>query len=493
MSEIKLNLVDAQQTLHGTIHASVADRVIAALSAEPENISELVVALTRYQKQNDGSAPFQCLIRGSQTDNTPWDAGLLIVDLPARLIFIESTDSYPKFIGDVEYHDGEKSTDLLLPYRIPDDWLFVNSIEEYESLRGKREKRRQMASRTDVRQTLYGRPVLEHIAHEIVSTLPLIAELLRDELPPQDINDCSSGESPSCLDKSVRDDAKRLTMLNLISGIHTKWLTSAREDLSGVSPRVSILARQNFIDFDLHTREMQWSFQLVGPPCLPTNSDAYRFAGFGTHEWVIYYDLVRQLICAAVDLVNPNSHACSCDSETSTTCDSQAITSARDPASITVEALVCKLEGIKDWWLESPNEEYSGRVPANLIENERKRLPIALSARDMIVDDDCPICRMMADDMELSGDIGFWHLDGSHMDPDFVFSSFLTREEWEADQLRWKEFHEEFDREWAKRNASEEAKSDSPQGLAESACKDPELDAQQLVNEGVEICTADPF
>ena len=50
MSEVKLNLVDAERGLHGTIHGSVADRCVAALSAEPETIGELEAALNRYIK-----------------------------------------------------------------------------------------------------------------------------------------------------------------------------------------------------------------------------------------------------------------------------------------------------------------------------------------------------------------------------------------------------------------------------------------------------------
>ena len=36
MSEVKLNIIDAQNILTGTIHGSIADRCVAALSAEPE-------------------------------------------------------------------------------------------------------------------------------------------------------------------------------------------------------------------------------------------------------------------------------------------------------------------------------------------------------------------------------------------------------------------------------------------------------------------------
>jgi hypothetical protein len=54
---------------------------------------------------------------------------------------------------------------------------------------------------------------------------------------------------------------------------------------------------------------------------------------------------------------------------------------------------------------------------------------------------------MMAADMELTNDVGFSHLDGAEMEDEFVFSSFLTPEEWEADRQRWKEFNENFYRE----------------------------------------------
>ena len=58
MSELKLNLIDAERTLHGTIHGAIADAAIAALSAEPETIPELVAALARYIKPSDDSSPF---------------------------------------------------------------------------------------------------------------------------------------------------------------------------------------------------------------------------------------------------------------------------------------------------------------------------------------------------------------------------------------------------------------------------------------------------
>jgi len=67
--------------------------------------------------------------------------------------------------------------------------------------------------------------------------------------------------------------------------------------------------------------------------------------------------------------------------------------------------------------------DLDGRIPAILIDNERKRLPQALRPPDMIIDDDCPMCRMVGDETSLLGmGVGFWHLDGSNMDDDFAFS-----------------------------------------------------------------------
>ena len=76
MSEVKLNLVDANTILSGTIHGSEADRCIAALSAEPETVAELAAALVRYSR---GSDPFALFQSNTEIDTEPYDAGLVIM------------------------------------------------------------------------------------------------------------------------------------------------------------------------------------------------------------------------------------------------------------------------------------------------------------------------------------------------------------------------------------------------------------------------------
>ena len=220
-------------------------------------------------------------------------------------------------------------------------------------------------------------------------------------------------------------------MAEQISGIHARWLLTPREDLRGKSPRDVLLAQQDQIDFDLHTRSLQWSLQNEGPPCLDVNSFAYRCAGFGTHEYVVYYDLIRHLIGGLLNL----------------------LPSATIRADVQdVDQLISTLEQMKIDWLENPQADLGGRIPAIIIDNERKRLPQALRPRDMIVDDDCPVCQMFGDETSPLGmGVGFWHLDGSHMDDEFAFSHYKTRQEWENENRRREEFDREFNRKWEER------------------------------------------
>ena len=417
MSEVRLNLVDAERVLCGTIHASVADACVAALSAEPETIAELDAALARYIKLINTSSHFASFhardyaaLAGPELDTEPWDAGIVTIDLAARIVASESSYSQPGPEGAVHYHDGQ-ATDVEVLYRVPNDWLFVNSIDAYQWSRERRVQERGAYPSFDARPVLFGPPLLQFLVDTYIS------------LPGQTRRTFQTHMQSATEDNETMDGA----LAKEISSIHTLWLLTPREDLRGWSPREVLLAKQDFIDYDLHTRSLQWSDQNEGPPCLDQNSVAYRSAGFGTHEWVLYYDLMRHLICSLIKL------------ELST----------RDNAP--VEELLATLERIKTDWLESPESD-GGRVPAIIIENERKRLPLALRTRDMIIDDHCPICQMFGDETSPLGmGVGFWHLDGSNMDDDFAFSSCKTREEWEAENRRRQEFNEEFNRKWDER------------------------------------------
>jgi hypothetical protein len=430
MSEVRINLCDADQILHGEVHGSVGDRLVAALSAEPETLPELEAALARYEKPDPGFPAFRFLTKTSEIDKRPWDAGVVVIDLAARIVAVESVYSNPGPEGEVSYHNGEHETDIRVQYRLHDDWLFVRSIEEYEVLSRNRRQQRAANQPLDARSILYGRPLLEWIVMAIRDQQPAISRILKS------FGDLGASDNPKEVDRQREQldlDGLQEKISAQLSTIHARWLLTPREDLRGKSPREILLAKQDLIDYDLHTRAMQWSLMNEGPPCLKMDSFAYRFGGFGTHEWVIYYDLLRKLIWHALNTLTANGGALLPLSD--------------------VEKTVSRLEEVRDRWLNEPQSEYDNRTPTNIIENERRRLPIAIRPKDMIVDEDCPMCQMMADEIAFPGP-GFWHLDGAHMDDEFAFSWFRTREEWEEEQRR----REAFDRDFRSHQEDSESK-----------------------------------
>jgi len=415
MSETRLNIVDAETIHEGTLHASIADRCVAALSAEPETFAELQSALTRYIKTVDDRPPLEALRLSTTVNPEPWDAGIVILDLAGQVIAWNSTYSQPQPEGSVDFHDGWAATDISILYRIPNTWEFVESIELYAAHAASARARRAVCPPLDARSVLYGQPFLEFIIEQVTAlTLPPANQELRDDLT----------------DALARE-------------IHVRWLTTSRPDLQGQAPREVLLARRESIDFDLYSRELQWGLLLEAPPCLARESHAYRFAGFGTHENVMYYDLARHVICSAFDLQRSPETA---------TVGQQMETDFR-AASGDVESQIVRLEQIKQTWLETVDSDFGGRAPVDIIESERRRLPLALRPSDLIVDEDCPLCVMSAQEAETGISMGFQHFDGSHMDDDFFFSFCRTREEWEEEKRRMEEFNRDFDRRWQEREA----------------------------------------
>ncbi|PWT72899.1 MAG: hypothetical protein C5B46_06170, partial [Proteobacteria bacterium] len=415
MSETCLNILECGRVYSGVVHASIAERCVAALSAEPETFAELEDALIRYQKPFDGVGSLASLRPSHEINFEPWDAGIVIIDLAARLVAIQSTYSQPGREGTVTYHDGHAAIDLSIPYRLSDSWDFLSCIESYPMQAASRRKVRRAGGRLDVRAILYGRPLVEFIL---------------------------TGVKHICWPASGLDEEKvRDALYKQVSAIHENWLLTPRADLQMQSPRDLLMAKRQFIDFDLDSRERQWSEQGEAPPCLRRDSDAFRFAGFGTHENVIYYDLVRHLLWNAIE---SHERVGEMSREDGTSGGSHELS---------FEAEVVRLEQIqKDWW-ENPQDDCDGKTPVNIVENERLRLPLALLPAELIIDHDCPLCVMSAEQAAHGFGPGFLHFDSSNMDDSFAFSFCGTREEWEEENRRQEEFDRDFNRRWKEREA----------------------------------------
>jgi len=111
---------------------------------------------------------------------------------------------------------------------------------------------------------------------------------------------------------------------------------------------------------------------------------------------------------------------------------------------ITIDAEAARLEQFKADWLECPQPDLGGRNPAYILECERKRLPLIMSAEETVIDEDCPLCHAMAEEFTPM----FCHLDGCNMDNDFPFSFYRTRGEWEQEELRFKQYVDECNEKW---------------------------------------------
>lgn len=389
MSYIRLNIIDKTQTINGEVQGYLSAALVAALTAEPETIDELSLALARFIKLLRDLSPFAWFQKGESFE--PYDAGVVVIDLAARIVAVDSSYSQPSAEGNVRIEDESAADEVVIPYRLSDDWLFVYSMPEYEGVSAKRRDERLAFKPLDTREVLYGRALLEFIARELF--------VARN----------SDGEG-------------------LFTEIHAKWLMTAREDLRGITPREVLLAKQDFIDFDLHSRSLQWSFTGACPPPLPRSSNAYARAGFGPQEIVVYYELVRYLLA-------------------------ECVARPRAEKEFSLNTTVEHLEQLKAAWLDAPNRDYSGRAPSQIIESERRRVNLTMSATEYVIDEDCDVCQALAEDFETPT---FWHLDGCNMDDRFEFSFYKTRAEFEAERKRWEEFNQEFERE------RKEGKHDQP-------------------------------
>jgi hypothetical protein len=389
MSELTLNVLEEHRSCHGRLHGSVIDALVASLGADPETIEELELASGRFM-QRDADHPVFASFRQGICDEA-WDAGLVYIDLTARLVCSESTYSHFLREGQEFWHDGHCRTDKALPFHLAEDWEFASDALQFHGLSGQRRAVRAAQPRIDEREIIYGR-----LPEKIV----LAVHRQRAELL-----------------KSTQDELE-----SLVRQIHADWLLTPQEELHGRAPRDVLLdKRHHHIGMDVQWQQHHWSMLRRSPPAIPRESAAYRYAGFGTHEIVTYYDFVRDMIWEAVSRWRER---------------------APDETALPDEAE--HLQRFRQDWLHEPNPEFHGRTPASIIDKERRRLPEKASGDEAVVDPDCPAGQMMGDEEQFGP--AFWGLDGCNMDDDFAFSFHRTREEWDAERRKWEEFNREFNR-----------------------------------------------
>jgi hypothetical protein len=378
----------------GEVDAWTGLVVLAALSAEPESFDELGAAVRRYQPEHRlFELPGPTSVDPGAEGEGPW----CLVDLTGRTVVAGGEFELPDPRGAYEA-DGDEHGDgfPIVWLDTPADWLFRPAGDDWRAAVAGRAAARAGVPRTDARAVLFGRPLLDYLADAV------LAAAEREAV-------------------DGRREPERTRAL------HAAWLLTARADLGGRTPREVLLADRERLARDLEHRSEQWSRQRHAAPALPPDATAYRFGGFGTTEVVLYFDLVRALLAEAWELTRGEPR----------------------PAK---PLLVERLAAFRDGWLHVPNEETGpGLTPAELIESERRRLPVTGDGSHL--DCDCPLCQALTEE-----EFGpaFLMFDGHHLEleDEFAFSLCETRDEWDRQQEEHRRFSDEMDRKERERAAA---------------------------------------
>jgi hypothetical protein len=437
MDEVCLVVRDEAGDWSGKVPAGMAVVAEAALSADPVSQSELEMAMTRFEPSAQG-ALLDNLLPG--LEDQPHGAGLVVIDLVARLL-VDSANPNLQRHGCLGRGNDRGGTEYVR-FHLADEWQLTSDVASWRDVAEQRRRERAATPPRDHREIFYGHPLLEFIARETWAAFQRRADTareLRARLLEQLENPApNNGGQPDRkeLEQLADDDillrnwpgleASSHPLYEVFKNIHASWLTTPRDDLGGCSPRDVAIRHQDHIAWDLQHRREQWSLMGTCPPGLHENSVAFRLGGFGTHELVIYYSLVRRLLYSCWTQLT----------KLTATCRDTCATSAGEVEAF-VRSEVPRLEKERDEWLETPDPELHLHTPRSIIHRERSRIPETRSGRESMVDPDCPCCQMLAD---LPGPM-FWGLDDCNLDDEFAFDiRHATREQWEQERRKWDEF-----------------------------------------------------
>lgn len=201
----------------------------------------------------------------------------------------------------------------------------------------------------------------------------------------------------------------------LTKAIHREWLMSPHPMLGGGIPRDRLHIAKEWIS-DLVDSQRFRIHDDESPVPVSTELSSFDTAPFGPHEIVLYFDACRETIASGWRWLMDNP--------------------ARVNQANVESDLACVMEAFLATWLQTPLE--AGPNPAEVIRQERLRIPFIEDGDRHVYDCDCPICEMMQ-----SGIFGpaVLHYDGHQLelDDEFAFSMCATRSEWESQKAEWAE------------------------------------------------------
>lgn len=398
MAGLQFWLRERESFFHATLNAQLIPAAWAAVSADPETCSEFCLALERFASPELIEPLFRALTPVRGTTPPSLDGEILLIDLAARYVLLRSARLSPRRSGEVVYASGAASPAIQIPYYWPDGWQIRPFTADCQTTLADHSA----ATSPGVGSAIGG-------AWEAGETVGL----------GEQTGGC--GERAVLYDRLVEFLAAEFLAARTIAvrtepqAVQERWLLTPRTDLAGRTPRQVLLARRQEINRDLSSRYGEWMALGRCSPGIPVGSRAFREAGIGRHEHVLYFELV-QWLCGL--LWSPHGEAV--------------------PA--TEDRLSGWLAEMRDRWLDQPQEDdLQGATPRQLIDLERQRIPWTVDASRSIIDHDCPLCRMLA--AEQPGPI-FCHLDGVPLAAGFAWSDCATWDDWQramAEQAAWEE------------------------------------------------------
>lgn len=397
---LPLLIIDHDGTLFGSaVRDWDISTLVSCMSEDVANWSEVPLVWPRYQDTvSSESCDALHLQRCNHTDATtqlgtdqPWAA----IDMVHKRIF--GGGGYDEFAHKIDWGYDNDDGRVWIPVRLPVWWEVFNNATIAQLNQPRDTPINVPDSRRDV---LWGREWTSAIAKLMLQT----------------------ARGSKWRDACVEQDNRALHKMTI--AVHRDWLMTRRADLGDRMPRQCLHGGRTWIEslIDLRRHNMTLDRQQIR---LSPDLGTFKNGPMGRDEICTYFDANRHLIAVGWQWImsHPEKFA----------------------ANNGQDELAKNLEEEKQAWLDSPLEGDS--PPAVIVLCERQRVPhIMTFDADHVVDDDCPICLMMA-----NNEFGptFVMYDGHHLelDDEFAFSLCESRSDWEKQQGEFDEMKKQIESE----------------------------------------------
>ena len=401
--------------------------LVAAVSADPRCLRELELSWLRYRPDQPlDSLTWDVLGQPSASTETvdlraAKTADWLLVDLACLRLESNIDGLIPAERTALQRDEGQSGPENpVIWINLPPTWTISSSQNDQPQL----QPLLVPVEPIDFRGVLFGRALSSHLAAKMI-------ELANDGRMPDEFI------SRDDLGWDIERNDPRLKLSNrwydLTMEVHADWLMAPRSDLGNEPPRVFLHRSRQWAEWEVQNREHQWSRSKRPPRPLDRNTHTYRYGPMHREEVVIYFDLCREVIPFGWRTLFEQP-------------------ALRDDPHQFASMMYQHMQQ----WLKEGSIEGDPTPPAEMIESSRRHMPRLADGTHL--DCECPLCRMMLDEMEDADSMfypTFGGFDGHHLelDGEFAFSLYETREEFDEAEADFCEMSESMEREQAKRES----------------------------------------